>query len=311
MKRLWYLVTILVTAGTMIWAQLAPAPQPSGPPAQATPATQNQPPQAPAPGQAGQGQPPAAAGQAAPGQTSPARAGRPQPQAKTQAEYDDWKQIAAMTDPAKEEAAVDAFAAKYPQSELTSHLYTKVMRDYQNADNADKTVEMGRKVISLDPYNPEALVTVATVLSEKTHESDLDRDQRLAEAVKDANLALEKVDTDLVIPSSVTPQQVEEVKSEMRSMAYAALGTVDLSKKNYPSAEQNLRKAVELNKAQPDPVTYLRLSVVLDQEKKYPDALDAANKAVQYAPEGSQPQNLAKLERDRLQKLVNPAQPPQ
>lgn len=280
---------------------------------QATPTPQNQPAQAqPAQPQTmpGQAQPGATPAQAAPAQAPP-RSGRPQPQAKTQAEYDDWKQISTMTDATKEEAAVDAFAAKYPQSELTPHLYSKVMRDYQIADNGDKTVEMGRKVIALDPFNPEALVTVATVLSEKTHESDLDRDQRLAEAVKDANLALEKIDTDLVIPTSVTPQQVEEVKSEMRSMAYAALGTVDLSKKNYPSAEQNLRKAVELNKAQPDPVTYLRLSVVLDQEKKYPEALDAANKAVQYSTEGSQPQNLAKLERDRLQKLVNPGQPPQ
>jgi hypothetical protein len=58
-------------------------------------------------------------------------------------------------------------------------------------------------------------------------------------------------------------------------------------------------------------VTWLRLAVALDQQKKYQQALDAANKAVQYSADAPQANNLAKMERDRLQKLVStPATPP-
>jgi tetratricopeptide (TPR) repeat protein len=184
-------------------------------------------------------------------------------------------------------------------------LYRKAMYDYQNANNADKTVAMSKKIIALDPNNPEALVTFATVTAQSTRETDLDRDERLNEAAADATKALETIDTDLLIPANAPPERVQAYKQSMRAMAYDALGTVAMVKKDYPTAETNLRKSAELN-AQPDPVTWLRLSVALDQQKKYPQALEAANKAVQYSADAPQANNLAKMERDRLQKLITP-----
>ena len=78
-----------------------------------------------------------------------------------------------------------------------------------------------------------------------------------------------------MIPGNAPPDRVEAYKKSMRAMAYDALGTVALVKKDYPTAETNFRKSTDLN-TQPDPVTWLRLSVALDQQKKYPQALDAA-----------------------------------
>lgn len=279
MKRV-QLVIFALLAAASISAGQTPQAQPSKP--------GTQPPQ-----QQAAAQPPAAAPQ-----------GRRQPQAKTQEEFKAYQEAAAKPDAAAKEQAALAFLAKYPDSELRAFLLLDTMRAYQNMDNAEKTVEVGRKVLEVDANNPEALVTVATVLSERTRETDLDRDERLAEASKDANLALEKVATELFVPPTLPPDRAETIKNVLRSMAYSALGTVEMTRKNLPAAETNLRKSTELNSVQPDPVTYLRLSVVLDQQRKYPAALEAANKAVQYAPEGSQASNLAKMERDRLMKLV-------
>jgi tetratricopeptide (TPR) repeat protein len=183
-------------------------------------------------------------------------------------------------------------------------LYRKAMYDYQTINNAEKTVAMARKMLALDPNNPEALVTFATVTAQTTRETDLDRDERLNEASANATKALQTVNTDLLIPANAPADRVEAFKNSLRAMAYDALGTVAMVKKDYPTAETNLSKSAELN-AMPDPVTYLRLSVALDQQKKYPQALDAANKAVQYSADAPQANNLAKMERDRLQKLVN------
>ncbi len=294
-----FLFTLLALLGTSsaAWTQ-------SGQPAQAPSATST-PQTQPAP----QGQQPAA------GQTPAAvPQGRRQPQAKTQEEFKAYQEAVAKPDAASKEQAASAFMSKYADSELRAFLWLDTMRAYQNSDNADKTVEAGRKVLQADANNPEALVTVATVLAERTRETDLDRDERLSEAVKDANLALEKVSTDLFIPPGVPAERADAIKNVLRAMAHSALGTAEMTKKNLPGAEAHFRKATELNSMQPDAVTYLRLSVVLDQQKKYAEALDAANKAVQYAPEGSQASNLAKMERDRLTKLVNappaPAAPP-
>jgi tetratricopeptide (TPR) repeat protein len=77
-----------------------------------------------------------------------------------------------------------------------------------------------------------------------------------------------------------------------------------MNKKDYAAAEQSFQKAAELMKEQPDAVVYLRLSVAQDNQGKYPQALDAANKAVQYSPDGSAEKNLAKQQQSRLQKLI-------
>jgi len=239
-----------------------------------------------------------------PPQTQAPAGGKTMPQAKNQDEFKAYQDAAAKTSPAESEAAADAFAAKFPDSELRALLYRKAMYDYQNTNNVEKTAAMAKKIIAIDSNNPEALVTLATVTAQTTRETDLDRDERLNEATTSANKALQTIDTDLLIPANAPPERVTAYKNSMRAMAYDALGTAALVKKDYPAAETNFRKSADLN-SQPDPVTWLRLSVALDQQKKYPQALEAANKAVQYSADSPQANNLAKMERDRLQKLVS------
>jgi tetratricopeptide (TPR) repeat protein len=301
MKRAFILTLALIAVAGIVAAQTAPATQPSPTPAPAQ--------TAPAQAAPAATPKPITPSQAAPA-PAPSAPGRSQPQAQTQAEFKAYQAASAKTAPADVEAAANDFAAQFPASELRTLLYLRAMREYQNANNADKTVDMGRKALSADPNNPEALVTVATVLSERTRETDLDRDERLAEAIRDAQKALQTVDTDLVVPPNVPPDRVQAAKNSLRSMAYAALGTVEMTKKNYPQAETNLKQAVQMEGSQPDPVSWLRLAVVLDQEKKYEEALQAANKAVEYSANMPQANNLAKMERDRLQKLVGAATAP-
>ena len=279
MKRLFVLMVIMAAAITAAEAQ-------QGQPAQT--GNQGAKPAAPV------AQQPAPAGQN----------GRPMPAAKTQEEFKAYQEATTKASAAEGEAAAAAFATQYPQSDLRLLVYRKAMYDYQNVNNGEKTVAMARKMLALDGNNPEALVTFATVTAQSTRETDLDRDERLNEAAADALKALQTINTDLLIPADAPPDRIAAFKNSIRAMAYDALGTVAMVKKDYPTAETNLSKSAELN-AMPDPVTYLRLSVALDQQKKYPQALDAANKAVQYSADSPQANNLAKIERDRLQKLVN------
>jgi tetratricopeptide (TPR) repeat protein len=225
---------------------------------------------------------------------------KPLPQAKTQEEFNAYKDALAKATPAEKEAAAADFAQKFPTSELKSLVFYQTMLDYQAANDADKTVEMGRKVLSYDSNNPLALVAVATVLAERTRSTDLNKDERVAEASKDAQLALKTIDTDLMAPPGLPPERIEEAKNAVRSMAYAAIGNAATVNEDYKTAEENLKKSVEL---QPESTTYLRLAIVLDREKKYSDAMLAANKAFDSAPAGSPAQNLAKQERERLMKL--------
>lgn len=246
------------------------------------------------------------------GQAATQPQGKRPPQAKTQPEFEAYKAAIALTDPAAAEKAADDFAAKFPDSELRVVLYKAAMQKYQQANNGDKMLEMGRKALALDPEDPEALVGVAQVLTEETHDTDLDRDQKLAEAKKDSEKALETVDTD-VPTSGYPPERIDQFKRYIKSQAYAILGTLASNAKNYSEAETQLRKSIDVFPEQVDSVAVLRLAVALDMQNKFPDALKYANQAVDLTKDrpDSAAGKAARAEQDRLTKLNSGSAPGQ
>ena len=243
------------------------------------------------------------AAQTPPAGQAAAPAGKRPPQAKTQPEFDAYKAAVAITDPAAQEKAADDFATKFPDSELRPLLYKAVLHSYQQANNADKMMAMSQKVLSFDPDDPEALLGVAQVLAERTHDTDLDKDQRIAEARKDAQRALVTAETD--IPSAGAPaEQLNAFKAFLRSEAYAILGTLDFNAKAWADAEGNLRKSIDAFPQQVDPVAVFRLSVALDMQNKYPEALKYANQAVDLTKPGTGAGDAARKEKDRLIQLI-------
>src|SRR6202140_1841040 len=254
---------------------------------------------------AAQNPPAGQAGQAAP-------AGKRPPAAKTQPEFEAYKAAVAQTDPAALEKSADDFAAKFPDSELRAMLYTKAMQRYQQAKNTDKMVDMARKVLSIDPDDPAALVEIAQALAERTHDTDLDKDQRLAEAKKNAEHALVTIDTD--IPTSgYPPEQLAAFKNFLRSEAYVILGTLSFKASDWPDAELHLRKSIEALPQQPDPVAVFRLAVALDMQNKLPEAMKYADQAVDLTKDrpDSGVGKAARDEKDRLTKLSGGSAPGQ
>ncbi len=280
------LITVLIV--TLLAAGIALAQGTSQPNQNAKPAAQ------------GQQQP--AAGQAA------VPPGKRQPQAKSKEEYAAYVALMQMTDPAAMEKAADDFVAKYPDSELKGAAYQRTMAVYQQANNEDKTIEMGRKSLSYNPDDPGVLVSVGELIASRTRETDLDKDQRLAEATKDAQHALETV-TDYPVPPTMPADQVAKIKDEMRSTAYSVLGMAAYTDKKYPDAVTNFKQALDVTKDNPDPTVYLRYTLALDKAARYPEALDAANKTLALPDAAPQVKQLATQEKTRLEKLANAPKP--
>lgn len=267
---------------------------------------------------AGQSATSAPAGQAAAGQTAGQTAvqtavpqGKRPPQAKTQPEFEAYKKVLALTDAAAQEKAADEFATNYPASELHALIYKQgPMHSYQAAHNDDKAIEMARKVLSFDADDPEALLTVAQLLADRTKDTDLDKDQKLAEAKKDAERALVTVDTD-VPTTGYAPEQIAAFKANARSEAYEILGVLAFNGNRWADAETNLKKSIDALPEQPDPLAVYRLAVSLDMQDRVPEALKYADQAVALTKD--QPDSgvgkAARDEKDRLQKLSSGTAP--
>jgi len=212
-------------------------------------------------------------------QTAPAK---PAPRPKTQAEANDFKAAFATSGGAASEKAANDFAAKYPQSELREGLYQRAMHEYQTEGSQDKVVAMAQKVLELDSTNSVALVLTATALSDSLKENDPDQ-QKVKEILTNANLALETIDTSFQPPTQVTPEQLTMYKNMLKAGAHSALGVTNFKMGNYPGAETELKAALDLTKAQPDPYTYYQLALAQERQKKFPEALASTNEGLKYA----------------------------
>jgi hypothetical protein len=241
--------------------------------------------------------------QAAP---APARKG---PQPKTQAEYDAYKAADSQTDPAKLEAAATDFAQKFPDSDLRPFLFQRAMGQYQATNNPDKALEMARAVLKYDPHNAVALLTAAQMLSERTHDSDLDRDDRLNEASANAYNAL-RYAGEIMQPPNMAPEQFAEAMAQLRGTAHEVIATVAFKKLDYFAAIKEYNAAVGEAKENTDPVVWLRLSVAQDKSGDYGAAIISVQKAIAASEPKSQIRQLAEQEKSRLDKLsAAPVQP--
>ena len=225
--------------------------------------------------------------------------------ARTHDEYVAYQAaIANKQDPdAMAKAAAD-FAARFPDSSIRVLLYRASMKAYRQAADSQKMMDAALKVLELTKDDPEALVAVAQVQEEHTSPMDLDRDQRMDQALANAQHALATIDTDLVVPVNTRPDSIEPYKKMLRASALAIVGSIQFKREQYPEAEATLRQALDANPADVDGVVVLRLALALDQEKKYQEAMQQVDRAVALIKEDSDAGRAARNERDRLSTLI-------
>jgi tetratricopeptide (TPR) repeat protein len=239
-----------------------------------------------------------------PTQSAPAQpgttTGRAPIRAKTQEEYQAYQAAVSSQTPEAMEKAASDFATKFPTSDLRVLLYRAMMQNYQKTGDSQGMLNAGLKVLAIDKDDPEALIGVAEVQEEHTSATDLDRDQRMDQAVANAQHALATIETDLAVPAGVPAEKVEGYKRYLRATAWAIVGTIQYKREQYADAEATLHKSIDADPSTPDAVVILRLALALDQEKKYPEALQQAQRAVDLTQEASDVGKMARTERDRL-----------
>jgi tetratricopeptide (TPR) repeat protein len=231
---------------------------------------------------------------------------RKSPRPKTQAEYDTYKAAAALADPVKLEAAATDFAQRFPDSDLRSILFQQAMGLYQQANDPAKTLELARAALKYDPGNAVALLAAAQVLAERTHDDDLDRNDRFAEASADAQNALQNADS-IPPPTNLTPEQFAAALAELRGAAHEVLGTVAFKKLDNITAIKEYDLAAAEEKEHTAAVVWLRLSVALERSGDPTRAAAIVPKAIAASAPGSQIRQLAEQEKSRLEKFSSVA----
>lgn len=231
------------------------------------------------------------------------------PPARSEHERDDFNAAFAQNGATAAETAANDFAERYPHSELRRYLYSKAMRDYELENNPAGTLAMAQRVLALDPNDAVALTLTATVLADGLETAEADHAKKADEIRRTANHAIESVGSGFVPPAGATPQQVTVYRTTLQSMAYSALGVMELKTGDDAAAERDLVRAAVLKKITPDPYVWYHLALAQDHRKKYAAALNSVQQALQLSSTHPHLQRLAEIEFDRLSGLAGQRPP--
>jgi tetratricopeptide (TPR) repeat protein len=209
--------------------------------------------------------------------------------------------MVAEKDPDRRLRMVSEFERQFPNSKITSYVYTQGALAYQEKGDFNNAVSRGEKSLKLDPDNLSSLLVVASSLTEPAmvSGSETEKTTRLAEAQADANHAL-KLIAGMPKAANETDEQAQKRKNELASDAHYSLGMVSLLEDNPGTAAGEFKTAISLT-AQPRAQYYYRLGDAYSSGGKNAEALDAFTKAAELG-KGTVMEQLAQKRIDELKK---------
>jgi tetratricopeptide (TPR) repeat protein len=221
------------------------------------------------------------------------------PKPKSQKEVEALQKIQQATDPQTRMKAIDNVLENFADTEYKHILLDMAIQSAQQARDPAKVEFYADRALKEDPKDVTAQLAVASSTIQGTKEFDLDKDQKLAKAEKNANGALESLKTATPPNSQVTDAQWQEMKKQMSAEAYATLGAVALFRKKPDDAVASLKSAAE---ADPEPVVLVRLAHAYNEAKQPDNALATCDKILAMSDATPQVKQIAQQEKARAEK---------
>ncbi len=209
----------------------------------------------------------------------PLLAQQKQPQPKSQGEIDVLMSIQNAPDPDTRITAIQKLLTDFKDTEFKEFAYYLSMISYQQKNDFENMLVFGEKTLETNAEHVGTLVALSFAIPLRTREFDLDKEEKLTKAESYAQRALKLIPTMESPNPNTSPEEWLIAKKDMMSQTHEALGTIALTRKDYPKAEEGLRQALQVAPEQ-NSSTFFKLARSLKEQGKYDEALEAANKSV-------------------------------
>jgi len=175
-------------------------------------------------------------------------------------------------------AAVEELITNFADTESKNWALQTAAEAAEQKNDYAKAIFYAKRVLENDSKYIDSLILVARETAAHTRENDLDKDDKLAEADKDAKMALELIPEEAK-PANIkaTDAQWDAFKKDETAQAHVALGLGLVVRKKFDDAAKEYQMAID-NEAQPDPTHLIRLADAYNKAGKPDDAIAAANK---------------------------------
>jgi tetratricopeptide (TPR) repeat protein len=209
-----------------------------------------------------------------PGQQAQQPAG---PKPKSQKEVDALQKVQQATDPEARIAAIENVLENFSDTEYKLILLEMATQSAQQANDLPKVIVYGERTLQADPKNATAELAIASATVQNTKEFDLDKEQKLTKADKDAHDAIDSLKTAPAPNPQMTDAQWQESKKQMTAEAYATLGASASLRKKYDQAVTYYKTAADTDAS---PVILARLAHAYNQAKQPDNAITTSDRVL-------------------------------
>lgn len=213
------------------------------------------------------------------------------PTIKDPAEYNAYVNAVQQQDPNAKAQALEAFLQTYPNSVMKEDAAVALMGAYQQAGNAQKTIDAANKVLQANPNNVRALALLAYYYRALASSGQGDMQQNLNLAQQYGEKGLAALPT-MTKAAGMSDADFTKVHNETSAIFEGAIGFAALQKKDYATAQKDLHDAVA-HESQPAITDIYPLATAdLEAKPMNPEGFWFAVKASQLAQGAGQQQIL-------------------
>jgi tetratricopeptide (TPR) repeat protein len=171
----------------------------------------------------------------------PAPAAAQGPQWKNQAEFDLFTAITKETDPKAKLQKIQQWEKEYPDTAFMPQRRTLLLTTYFQLGQAKEAVEVAKQILAVTPNDFSALYITVTLTQSLAGQNPtpavLDQGEKAATALLNVNDA----------PATLTAAQWATQKPQVQNLAHTTLAWIALQRKNYPAAESEYQKSLQID----------------------------------------------------------------
>ena len=187
------------------------------------------------------------------------------PRPKSQAELDALKAIDAAPSLDVKLKKIDDFLAAYADSDYKLIVLNQAVSLAAEKNNYPLAMAWGQRDLDADPHSYVAMEAMASVTAATTREFDLDKDQKLNQAEKWANTALEELKT-APRPPQFPEDRWPAAQKFYQAQCHLALGVIAIDRKKFDVAATEFQNAFDIT---PEPAYLIRLGEAQAKGGKY------------------------------------------
>src|SRR5579885_400469 len=146
---------------------------------------------------------------------------------KDTAEYNAYTNAVGQSSPAAKASAIEQFLQQYPNSVVKEDMLEQLMAAYQQAGDANKTLDAAKRLLAVNPNNIRALFFVA-YLEKSTAQGD---QSKLDDAAQKAQTALNAPK-----PANMPDADYQKLKDTTTPVLEDIIGTDAVARKDYKAA---------------------------------------------------------------------------